>query len=452
MNSLSLQKIKIPSLLAIIMVAVLMTGIVVGTKQIGQIRNFFSLADQGAPPSGPVEIANITDNSFTIFWTTDEESAGAVHYGKTASLEGGVAIDDRDLTNPSGKYLTHFVRLSGLSENTNYFFKVGISQASHGDPNNNQAPFEAKTGIETTDPPSVEPIFGAVNFSGGSKAEGAIAVWQSDGASKIATLVKSDGSYVLPLAAARTKDLKSHFTFKEGTPEQISLNLSIKGSSLINCTFGADKPLPTVKLGENADCSGETTSVASASARFKVPAKTTPISGSSTNTEEEQLNIVSGQSVSTPFPTISGKVGPRQMVKITINSETPYSGTVIADPNGIWSWTPPAGLTPGQHTVEITIVNSDGSTQTITRNFTVTTGEALLPLSSATPSAETSHLACVNSACTSVVGSGVDSCSTNFDCEASSETPPVSGSEELTILVLIFGAIFLIVSGSFLIP
>ena len=243
MDSLSLQKIKIPSLLAIVMVAVLMTGIVVGTKQIGQIRNFFSSADQGAPPSGPVEIANITDNSFTIFWTTDEESAGAVYFGKTASLEGGVAVDDRDLTNPSGKYLTHFVRLSGLSENTKYFFKVGISQASHGDPNNNQAPFEVKTGVEIADPPSVEPIFGTVNHSAGSAAGGAIAVWQSDGAGKIATLVKSDGSYVLPLANARTQDLKSHFTLKEGASEQVSLNLSTEGSSLINCTSGADKPL-----------------------------------------------------------------------------------------------------------------------------------------------------------------------------------------------------------------
>lgn len=466
MDSLSLQRIRIPSILAVFMVVILMAGIVVGTQNISQIQKIFSSAQEGSVPSGSVETANITDDSFTVFWTTTNESAGAVFYGQSASLSDGVAVDERDLTNPNGKYTTHFVRISGLSEKTKYYFKVGASEATSGDPANGQAPFEVTTGAKLESPPTLDPIFGKVNKSSGSPASGAIAIWQVDGAGKIAALSKSDGTYVLPIATARSSDLNSYFTLENGQEEQIKIDLSSDGTSSINCTFGNDKPLPTVKLGESANCSNNTqeaaltedleeeetptSSPSPTAARFIVPARSATQSTSSTSESTEQLNIVSGQSVSTPFPTISGKAGPKQMVKIEVHSDTPYSSTVIAGPDGSWSYTPPAGLSPGEHTVKITLVNSDGTTEVITRNFTVNDGEAILPLVSGTPSAEINHLACVNSACTTVDGTGVDSCSLDSDC-TEEEEPPVTGSEQFTILFVIIGGIFLLVSGGFLV-
>jgi hypothetical protein len=361
------------------------------------------------------------------------------------------------------------VRLSNLSEKTKYYFKVGVTDPSFGDPNNNQAPYETTTAPQVVSSPTIDPIFGKINKVSGVPAAGAIVTWEADGASKLATLVKSDGSYVLPIATARSSNLSSFFNPSNGLKEQIVFNLAPEGKSTITCTFGADKPLPTVKLGENADCSNngntsdgttapatittsspETSGSGSTKARFTVPTQNSKFSVNTTSGSADTINVSPGQSFSTPFPTISGKVGPKQMVKIIVHSENPTSGTVIAGSDGSWSWTPPAGLAPGEHTVTITIVNADGTTQTITRNFNVNSGEPLLPLTSATPSARLSHLACVENACTTVDGSGVDSCSTNADCETAT-SPPVTGSEDVTLIVLLLGALFLFLSGGFLI-
>lgn len=157
------------------------------------------------------------------------------------------------------------------------------------------------------------------------------------------------------------------------------------------------------------------------------------------------MNITSGQTVSSTLPTISGTAGSKQVVKIEIHSETPYSGAVVAGPDGSWSWTPPSNLSPGQHTVTITVVNADGTTQKITRDFYVAGGSPILPLTSGTPSAQTSHLACISNACQTVSGSGSDSCTTDSDCVISpiatpSATPPVTGVTTGTVFLLTLAA------------
>lgn len=101
-----------------------------------------------------------------------------------------------------------------------------------------------------------------------------------------------------------------------------------------------------------------------------------------------EVNLQDNSTVSTPLPTISGKAGPNQVVKIVIHSDQAYNGQVMADPAGNWTWTPPAGLSPGQHTATITINNADGTTQTVTRTFTVPAGGSILPITSGTPSAQ----------------------------------------------------------------
>lgn len=462
MDSLFWQRTKIPTALGILATVVLMSGLIFATSNLNKIQSLFASADQGASPVGSVKLANLTDSSFTVYWSTASPASGAVFYGKTPAVSDGVAVDDRDLTSPNGKYLTHLVRVSGLNANTKYYFKLGVNDPSIGDPAKNQAPFEVTTG-GSLPPNSVQPIFGKANNSSDLPAAGAIVTWQSDGSSTLATLVKSDGSFVIPVGSARTADLVQSLPVKVGLPETINFAFGADGAASIKCVYGSDKPLPTVKTGQNLDCSTKTPAPAAAAptttttpptttAHFTAPTPKARTTLQSQTGDTAQLNIVSGQSVSTPFPTISGKVLPKQVVKITVHSETPYSGTVVAGPDGSWSWTPPAGLSPGQHTVTITIVNSDGTTQTVTRDFTVSADNPLLPVTSGTPSAQPTHLACVKNACTTVTGSGVDSCSTNSDCAATvSAKPPVTGSGDNTTLLLFFGVAFLVLGGAFVV-
>ncbi len=447
---------KIPTLLGIFLTLFLVAGLAFITSQIGQVTKFFSQAGGSLAPVS-LGIGNVTDIGFTVYWSTEKETSGAVFFGKTTGFSDGVAVDDRDLASPNGQYITHFVRVTGLTSNTKYYFKIGSGTGTFGDVANSGNPFTVTTGEKLIGTPVVDPIFGKVLDGSGTPLSGVIAVWEASGSGKIVSLSKSDGTYVLPIANARTLDLKSFFGFTLSRSEKISLDGGPGGQSIVSCQSGLDRPVTTVKLGQNADCSNTESTVeqkpATASAGFNSTKIRPASSGGSLST-----NISDGETVSSPLPTVSGKAGPNQVVKIEIHSPTVYSGTVKADPAGNWSWTPPANLSPGQHTVTITVENADGTIQTITRTFYVSAGETILPITSGTPSGTLTHLACLSNGCVAVSGVGPDDCATDADCTvppANPQPPPVAtppasppvsrppttGTTESTLVLLTLGLI-----------
>lgn len=440
--------IKIPTFLGLVGVLVLVAVVAVTVRGAGQMTRIFSKAASLSAPSG-VGVANITDTSATVYWVTDKSTAGSVFYGQTQNLGDGVAVDDRNLTSSNNLYPTHFVRMSGLRSTTKYYFKIGVGQDIFGDPAKDGQPYEITTGVTLSAAPVVDPIFGRVLDQSGAALSGVAVVWNVSGSGKIAALSKSDGNYVLPIGNARTASLDNYQSVTEGLPETIILDGG-GGSSpaTITCKIGQDRPLPTVKIGETADCSRKATAATTAGTGGFTPPKAPAVASPSAGTVT--LNVANGQSFSTPLPTFSGKTGPNQVVQIIIRSETPYSGTVQADPSGSWSWTPPASLSPGQHTVTITVINPDGTTQTITRTFTVQSGTSILPITSGTPSAALTHLTCVGSTCSAVSGAGPNTCTADSDCVATPSpapvvpppAPPATGSTENTAILLILGLIF----------
>lgn len=434
------QQKRVPTLLGLGGLLLLLTALTLTTKGIGAVRQLFSSADQGSIPKN-VEVVNVTDSSFAVYWLTDNDNKGAVFFGKTNSLGDGVAVDERDLTSPNGQYKTHFVRVSNLTENSKYFFKVASGSFSFGPSGNSGLPYTVTTGPRLLQAAAqIDPVFGKVFNSDSTPATGAISVWSSPGATKIAALVKSDGTFVLPISFARSQDLSAIIKLTLQTPEKIVISSPV-GEATINCFIGTnDRPLPDVKIGDVIDCTGNSgriatpsgkikltttsaaTSVLSQSAGFLAPAKQNLLISSSGSA---QINITEGQSLLSTYPTISGKAGPYEVVKIVIHSATTYSGTVIAGADGSWSWTPPAGLSPGEHTVTITIVNPDGSTQTVSRNFSVVVGQPILPITSGTPSAEPTPVATPT---------------------PRPVTPPQTGSTENSVLLLTFGLILFTLS------
>ncbi len=384
---------KIPSVLGVFIVILMVAALFVTTNGVDKVRDIFTNAS-GQPEPKNVTIANISNNSFTVFWTTDTPSGGAVFYGTSENLGDGIAVDQRDLGGAGEKYQTHFVIVNGLSESTKYYFKIGESDPAFG-------PYDATTGPKLDDATEAVQLSGKVTSSSGFPVSGSVASWQAPGASKIASLVKSDGTYVLPISNARVTNLSSAFAPESGSPEKIIITGS-ESEATINCTYGEATNLPTVQMGKTISCSDTASSTQATSQEtstetqetktttstgFKNLVKSNTQATSSGSTETVDVNIESGESVSTSLPTFSGKAGPKQKVKIVVHSEDVYSGTVIAKPDGSWSWTPPANLTPGEHTVTITVVNADGTTQTVNRTFTVNSGESILPITAGTPSA-----------------------------------------------------------------
>jgi len=353
---------KIPTLIGLLLIIVIIVGLAITTATVKQNINLFSRADTAGALIVPLSATNITDKGFTLYWISATAKPGIVFYGQ--SLE---ALD-KTLTDNTNSQI-HFLSVTGLKAGIKYYYRLeGDKNTLAGEVTTLSAPLTAVA----------DPIFG-------KSVPEAVAVWEKEGVKedKVAALTKADGSYVLPVSGMTL-----------GQKETITI-YTISGNATITCISGKDKPLPTVGVGDNVDCNDQESNTPSvnSSVGFTVPqSQKNAVGGDLT------VNFDDKETVSTPLPTFSGKAGPNQVVKIEIRSPQVYSGTVAADSAGNWSWTPPANLTPGKHTATITVANPDGTTQIITRTFTVPAGATILPITSGTPSATPTHQSCVNQA------------------------------------------------------
>lgn len=436
---------RIPTVFGLVGLVLLLAGTSLIVRNAGNLTQFFSQADDGTGVNSAITTSSLTSDSFVVYWTTSEANIGRVFYGTTPETLDKIAIDQRDSEGETKPYQLHFVRVTGLTPETEYHFKVGSGAPETGD--SQGRPLVVRTNAELT-PRVVDPIFGKVVAASGDGAGGVVVSWQASNSQPLAVLSANDGSYVIPIALARDNTGADFLALTAGTPETISFLADTQGATL-SCVIGQDRPLPDVLLGQNANC-GQDTSSSNSPAFAPPPASSAlPATGSG---EVVELNILNGQSVNNSQPTISGRAGPNETVTIIVHSDEQFSGTVRSNPDGSWSWTPPGTLSPGEHTVTVTVVAADGTTSTETRTFFVTSGEPILPITSGTPSATPKHFACVNQACMEVEGAGQDSCTTSNDCVVTEEPPPpvitptpipsptqpppITGAVENTLLIL----------------
>ena len=85
-------------------------------------------------------------------------------------------------------------------------------------------------------------------------------------------------------------------------------------------------------------------------------------------------------------PQFQGTSLPNETVEIIIHSDENIQTQVIADGNGNWTYSPPANLSPGVHTITIKTRDSSGILTTIMQSFTVFAADSQVS-ESATPSA-----------------------------------------------------------------
>lgn len=79
--------------------------------------------DTTDPEISDIDVTDVTDESATITWTTDEPADSQVLYGVTSGLGEESTLDTEATT-------THTVVLTGLNPNTDYFFRVRSADAS----------------------------------------------------------------------------------------------------------------------------------------------------------------------------------------------------------------------------------------------------------------------------------------------------------------------------------
>lgn len=377
-----IKRNKIPTLLGIV---VLIVGIFTGVFFLGMKQIFRIGADASVAPKD-IRVANVSDTSATISWTTDKETSSFILWGES---QGSVNKPEQE-TESNTKYFTHSITVSGLKPNKTYFYKIN----SEGDTfDNGGIPWEFTTGAELGINPLSILISGSILKPSGEPKSRAL-VYANIGGYLLSTLTSDTGNFVFQLAGVRTQDLSEYLPIDESqTLVQISVDAGVDGTVSAQIFPQSAKPIPPMILGEVYDFRNlepsEVTQVPSATlnlpgsvpkeSKFNLPLTT----GSPTPTSVILESLKEGEIVTSIRPAFFGRGPSGEQITITVQSD-PITENITIASNGTWTWSPPSDLSPGAHTITISWVDSTGITRSLTRNFIVQAGEA--PSFEATPS------------------------------------------------------------------
>ncbi|MDP2649896.1 MAG: Ig-like domain-containing protein [bacterium] len=353
---------KIPTLLGVILV---LAGLIFTSYAVRLSTNFFGRAAPAETPLN-IRVSNISDSSFAISYTTAGNIIGSVSFGENKNL-GTTIADDRDQQSGNyNPYQTHYFTTRNLKPNTKYFYSITSGQTTY---LNNDVLFETSTGPSfNTNPSGEKPVLGKVLLPEGEPPKEAIVYVTIPQAQVISTLVKQDGTYILPLNSIRTKDLNSYFSFSQNPILQILIVNPLFES---NASFktGLTNTIPIVILSKNYDFTIDMEPIASLSASLGFPSYTA--SASSKIINPQIIVPKKEETFSDPQPLFKGTAPVDSDVKIIINSTDEIKADVKTDNRGNWSYRPPAPLAPGQHTISITAKDQFGIFKTLTQSFVV---------------------------------------------------------------------------------
>lgn len=387
-----------------------------------------------------VRITNVADTGFSVSWITSKETTGLIKLGEKVNELKQQALDDRDqLSGGEAAVEVHHATAKNLLPTTKYYFKIESGGKQF---DNKGKPFEVTTGAVLGSPPTADPIYGTVLTQSGSPAEGVVVYINVANGAPLSALAKTMGNWALSLATARTADLGGYLTYDtQATIVNLLVQGGKQGTASAITTTTNDNPVPEITLGKSHDfrtlAKAETPTVDQPTAS---PSGETKTGFSALNPQIAEVATQSGE-VTLENPSFEGEIinatqpafigsGPAGTVlAIEINSEETYTGSVTIDEDGNWEFTPPQGLTPGEHSVAINYIDTNGEEQSLTRNFVIAAaGSTDVPAITATPSGEIA----------------TDAGRTKMP--ATDSGIPKPGTFELTLLILLSG-LGLVVGG-----
>ncbi len=377
----------LPTLLGLLL---LMGGAVVGVVGIRQGQTWLAKASPEEQPK-EVRITNLSDQGFSVSWITDTAVRGFVKYGDAGGALPSVAEDEKDEGKSSqGTYEIHYVNIKGLKGATAYEFKIGSGKRLYDD---SGRPFATNTAVLTQDSGAATDIVSGLVVSSEQPLSGAVVYLENERLTALSTTVKSTGTFTIALSRARLKNLKDVWA---GPEDGETFDLLVEGAGRGKATATVNMKnrdgVPEISVPGDYDFSAElprdeagaiilptgspTPSVGSGETAViptQIPGSKFSFKNLPTPTESEEITVIypsTSESVSVTQPEFSGAAPPGKSLTITVQS-TPQSGQVVADANGEWRWTPPAGLEPGEHTITISYVDKAGILQKLVRKFVV---------------------------------------------------------------------------------
>jgi hypothetical protein len=441
---------KIPTLLGILLVMGLLFGIGFIMEQLSRGR---TRASTSIEPK-QVIVTNVTDTSFTFVWQTDDVTSGSLLVSGPTGKK-STAFDERDMTGKTSKYLTHSVTVRALSPETPYDVTI-IS-------NGKRYPVDNKLYQVTTMPmlssqaPGIEPAYGLVVLPGGKPGEGAIVTITLDGGQILSTLVRSSGSWVIPLSLVRMQDGGAYLPNEERINETITIDLGGAESRIITDTLN-DSPVPDITIGQSYDFRGKDAKKIAVPSPIAVKppsqqkTENSAVLGMTTSTKVNGVAFTApaeGAVIKSSKPLISGIGIAGKTVTVTVGIDNPYVGTTMVKKDGTWQYTPTRALAPGKQSVTITTIDNKNKHVALTHTFTILKSGSQV-LGDATPSATPTSSVLTPTPTLESDATPTPTLESTDSAEAVAEPMPQSGSFFPTLLLIILGTFLCIGGGTLL--
>lgn len=366
---------KIPTLFAIFLI---LSGIGISFYLDNNFQNITSKASPN-PASSEVHLTNITDNSITVSYLSDQPAIGAVIV--SGENKNSTQIDDSDKDGKSTPRNTHMFTIKDLQpENT---YKITIVGSANNCNVIKCPEFVQKTGLKLDKGLNLPPVSGQILDKNNKPVDEALIYLLIGRAAALSGRTDKSGMFVIPLNNLRNQDLLNRPEIEDNATIQITIKRTASEYASVVTNIGLIKNNPKlapVRLGntynylntlnnQNPKVLGNNTTV------ILTPTPSQIISKSGIDIifprYERDVTIDNN-------PKLRGIGIAGDKIRVTVQS-TPQSGTVTVNNDGTWEFRPLTPLPAGSHKITITGKDKSGKTVTVSRNFVVLkSGEAVL--------------------------------------------------------------------------
>jgi len=171
-------------------------------------------------------VTNVTENSFSIVWSSADSEEGSVLWGTTAGNLTGEARDSRDSMLSRSPYYVHHVSVGNLIPETTYYYTLKSGTTEYA---NSGIPYQITLPATEDSPPEFYSLFGEVSGTGASDSVVYGKITTSSGSSSyVSSAVDDSGTWTLSIGGIRSQNYAGYFSYTDA--DSLVLNVRAQGN------------------------------------------------------------------------------------------------------------------------------------------------------------------------------------------------------------------------------
>lgn len=191
-----------------------------------------------------VHISNITHNSFTVSWSTNEPTTSIIKFGSEPHKLNNMVVSSQE------QRYTHHVEVDGLESSSEYYYQINsISKLNSFVQDVNKV----KTGREIAPKHITELASGKIITQSGLEVSEAIVYVDIPGGNLLSDTTTTKGEWVIAISNMRSKDLSNYLRIKNDDEVKIFVNAGPLGFVQATTKAANVNPVPPIILGRDYD-------------------------------------------------------------------------------------------------------------------------------------------------------------------------------------------------------